>query len=283
MPATTLESARPAQHPSDFSLLVDLWLVDGSHRSGHRACTRRSLPTSRAGTWPCSRSTRTPVALHVERARPISPVGASADWPRRAAPRCRSGHPLTLVKRDACSAPCWPNLGGTHLFCRPNCQVLRCASPHASATAAGARGSAALGRACCLPRLCCATTLPRKSARGFSRVRVRVGPKPDPNPNPSPSPSPPPNLDPNPNPNPNQRCAWLLEVGFWEHAGRALLLLLSLQRHQLHQPGGAAASDGDADRLAEAAAALQLLTPSVRTAFSPRDVVRCASAQSRVP
>ena len=35
MPARTLESARPAHHPSDFSLFVDLWLVDGSHRSGH--------------------------------------------------------------------------------------------------------------------------------------------------------------------------------------------------------------------------------------------------------
>ena len=70
-------------------------------------------------------------------------------------------------------------------------------------------------------------------------------------------------------------------MGFWEYAGRALLVLQ--QRRQLHQWDGVAASDGDADRLAEATAALQLLTPSVRTAFSPRDVVRCASAQSRVP
>ena len=70
-------------------------------------------------------------------------------------------------------------------------------------------------------------------------------------------------------------------MGFWEYAGRALLVL---QRRQLHQLGGAAASDGETDRLwlAEAAAALQLLTPSVRTAVSPRDVVRCASAQSWV-
>jgi len=66
-------------------------------------------------------------------------------------------------------------------------------------------------------------------------------------------------------------------VGFWEHAGGALLSLLSLHRRRLHQPGGrGAASDSDAEQLAEAAAALQLLTPGVRTAVSPRDVVRCA-------
>ena len=70
--------------------------------------------------------------------------------------------------------------------------------------------------------------------------------------------------------------AWLREVGFWEHASGALLSLLSLQRRQLHRPGGGAASDSDAEQLAEAAAALQLLTPGVRTAVSPRDVVRCA-------
>ena len=69
-------------------------------------------------------------------------------------------------------------------------------------------------------------------------------------------------------------------MGFWEYAGRALLML---QRRQLHQLGGAVASDGDADRLIEAAAALQLLTPSVRNAVSPNDVVRCASAHMRVP
>ena len=74
-------------------------------------------------------------------------------------------------------------------------------------------------------------------------------------------------------------------MGFWEHAGGALLSLLSLQRRRVHQPmnqpGGEAASDSDAEQLAavaegEAAAALQLLTPGVRTAVSPRDVVRCA-------
>ena len=73
-------------------------------------------------------------------------------------------------------------------FLSTYCQALRCASPHASATAAGARGSAALGHACCLPRLCCATTLPRKGARGSSRVRVRVRVSPNPNPNPNPNP-----------------------------------------------------------------------------------------------
>ena len=82
-------------------------------------------------------------------------------------------------------------------------------------------------------------------------------------------------------------------MGFWEHAGGALLSLLSPQRRRVHppvnqpvnQPGGEAASDSDAEQLAavaegeaegEAAAALQLLTPGVRTAVSPRDVVRCA-------
>ena len=82
----------------------------------------------------------------------------------------------------------------------------------------------------------------------------------------------------NPSPHPNPRCAWLCEVGFWEHAGGALLSLLSLQRRRVHQPGGEAASDSDAEQLAEgeAAAALQLLTPGVRTAVSSRDVVRCA-------
>ena len=69
-------------------------------------------------------------------------------------------------------------------------------------------------------------------------------------------------------------------MGFWEHAGGALLSLLSLQRRRLHQPGGGAASDSDAEQLAEAAAALQLLTPGVRTAVSPRDVVRCARSIS---
>ena len=70
-------------------------------------------------------------------------------------------------------------------------------------------------------------------------------------------------------------------MGFWEHAGGALLSLLSLQRRKLHRPGGGAASDSDAEQLAEAAAALQLLTPGVRTAVSPRDVVRCAAALVR--
>ena len=152
------EGATLPAHPSDFSLLVDLWLVDGSHRWG----------------------------LH---------------------------------------APFTPNESRWHL-------ALLEIEPHASLTM----------RVCTLFRR-------RRGRAWFGAAGPRLLP---------------------PSAvlhdfSPAQKCAWLREVGFWEHAGGSL-------HRQPQQRGGAAS---DAERLAGAAAALQLLTPSVRTAVSPRDVIQC--------
>lgn len=108
MPATAPK--RRAQ-PSDFALLVDLWLLDSSHRSGLHAPF-----TPNESRWHLALLEVDPHTSHnpcPKQAR--YGFGASADWPRLPPTEHRLVEAPFWCRGAACSAPCWPNLDGAHL------------------------------------------------------------------------------------------------------------------------------------------------------------------------
>eukprot|EP00964_Phaeocystis_antarctica_P018975 scaffold10461_cov65-Phaeocystis_antarctica.AAC.2 len=104
-----------------------------------------------------------------------------ADWPRLAAPRCRPGHPLALVKPAR-----------RH----PDRTLVGLVSNTGDALPGGQ-----LDRA--------RRRLPAARARDTQVRTLTPEPEPDPNPNPNPNPNPDssPNPNPNPDPNPNRSAA----------------------------------------------------------------------------